>query len=283
MGTINGLHGTIIEIDRSSVRALLEPAGAPAIQQPVEGALIVVAPDERTAIVASHARPSGSLMELTPHTDDPPDRRADPRVPAHNQVRVQVVGRLGGSVDGRLRNLSLRGCQFVRDRDGGPNLSKRSQVVIDTALDGTAIRISGEVRGVMSIGDRDAYSVRFTEVDSLTWPTIERFVDQRLQRVKATNALTGSIAAQVETDGRRIGVWLNLGDDSIDADLTTSTRLTARFRLPGVPPILAASGMVVERDTGRSWLRWGRTDPITRVLMERAAQSLASPDPALTS
>jgi hypothetical protein len=59
-------------------------------------------------------------------------------------------------------------------------------------------------------------------------------------------------------------------DNSFSTQLTSSARIVARFRLPSVPPTLVAAGMVTSNEGGRSIVRWNRTDPVTRVLIERA-------------
>ncbi|MEO1063802.1 MAG: PilZ domain-containing protein [Actinomycetota bacterium] len=272
-GTTVGRRGTIIEVGELGVRAKLETDESPALTQPTEGGLVVVAPDERSVLVAGHARPVGSLAELTPHPGEPPDRRADPRVPAHSHVSVHVLGRLGATLTGSLRDLSLGGCRFERPRDGGPVPSRGSNVDIETMLDGDWIRVGGEVVGLTTIGSVDAFDVRFTSVDAGSWSVIERFVERRLERIRATNSVSGPITAHVELGCERISSRFEPLDDSFDVPLPVSSRFTARFRLPGVAPTLTAIGSVTGHDDDRSLVEWSRTDPVTRVLLERAAMS----------
>ena len=267
------VQGTVIEVADDVVRALLDEQGEPLLQRPTECCLIVISADGRSAKVAAKATPEKTLTVLHPHVGDPPERRANPRVPASALVSVQVLGRMGQALEGHLLDLSLGGCQFIRRRKARSTISKRSHVVIESILDGTYLRFEGEVVNASTIHGEDVFSVRFTSLDVTAWATVERFVDRRLQRVAKLNAVTGPVPAKVEVRGDLFMTRFDPLDGSLDLDLPVSTRPRASFRLPGVAPTLTAFGLVTDRVDGRSVIRWNRTDPVTCVLMERAAEN----------
>lgn len=266
------VQGTIIEIGDETVRVLLDEGKEP-LERPTECGLVVVTGDGRSTVVAVRATPSKTLTELRPHPGDPPERRAHPRVPASNLVSVHVVGRMGAALEGHLLDLSLGGCQFIRRRKGGSVISKRSSVTMETMLDGEYVRFEGEVMNSSTRGGEDVFSVKFTALDVTAWAATEAFVDRRLVRVAKMTAVTGPVPAKVEARGELFVTRFDPLDGSLHLDLPTSASATARFRLPGVAPTLTAVGLVTDLHEGRSLIRWNRTDPVTRALIDRAAQS----------
>ncbi|MEO1062962.1 MAG: PilZ domain-containing protein [Actinomycetota bacterium] len=272
-GSIEAVRGTVIEIDDDWIGALLDRVGNAAMARACEGGLVVISSDGRSTVVAAKATPSGSLTRLVPHHADPPERRAHPRVPASNLVQVKVMGRMGASFVGHLLDLSLGGCQFVRHRNNGAVISKKSTITLDTTLDGVSVRFGGEVVQANSVGADDVFSVRFTSVDAATWGTLESFVERRLERVTALNATIRPVPAVLEVRGQRYTAHFDPLDNSFDIEAPGSARVRARFRLPGITPVITAAGMIIKSEGGRSVARWHHTDPVTRVIIERAGLS----------
>ena len=263
------VQGTIIEVGDDSLRTLIDADSDGALERTTECGRGVVSGDGRSTVVAVRAEPSKTLTELWPHAGDPPERRAHPRVPASNLVSVNVVGRMGKTLEGHLLDLSLGGCQFVRRRKGGSVISKRSNVVIETMLDGEYVRFEGEVMNASTQGGEDVFSIKFTGLDISTWASTEAFVDRRLARVAQMKAVTSPVTAKVEVRGEHSVTRFDPLDGSLHLELPTSASAIARFRLPGVSPTLTAVGLVTESTEGRSIIRWN-------VLIERAAESRRS-------
>ncbi|MEM9036346.1 MAG: PilZ domain-containing protein [Actinomycetota bacterium] len=268
-GSTSGFPATAIEVETTSIRAHIE-ADEPAVDRRTHGSVVVIAKDGRSAVVAADVAPSRNLYEVLPTTSDPPERRAHPRVPVSNPVTVTVVGRMG-AMEGRMVDLSLGGCQVLRHSRGGAMLNKRSKVAIRTSLNRRPVTYTGRVVKSLNAGSDQIFSVQFAEMDIGVHTLTERFIDDRLARVAAMSATTRPVAAKVETNGQVVNAMFDPLDDSFSTRLTTSARVVARFRLPSVAPTLVAAGMVMTNEHDRSIVRWNRTDPVTRVLIERAA------------
>lgn len=269
-GSTSGFSGTAIEVDRASIRAVFDSDEQRVVSRRTHGSIVVIAGDGRSTVVAVDVAPSRNLYEITPTTDDPPERRAHPRVPVSNLVRVTVTGRIS-QFEGRMIDLSLGGCQIVRHRNDDALLSKRSTIEIETALGGQRVRYVGQVVKSASVDGENVFSVQFAGMDVAVHTFTERFIDQRLARVAAMSAVVRPVVAKVQMKDRQLNALFDPLDNSFSAELTTSARIVARFRLPSVPPTLVAGGMVTSTRDGRSFVRWNRTDPVTQVLIGRAA------------